>query len=51
MPILQADYTSLNHEEMAYAIGIKAKYIPMLMESYLGEVAPILKQLQNAIDQ
>ena len=51
MPILQADYTTLNHEEMADAIGIKAKYIPMLIESYLEESAPILAQLQNAIEE
>ena len=50
MPILQADYTTLNHEEMASAIGLKAKHIPMLIGSYLEEATPILEKLQNAID-
>ena len=49
MPILQADYTVLNHEEMANAIGLKAKYIPMLIGSFLEESEPLLEKIQTAI--
>ncbi len=51
MPILQADYTTLNHEEMASAIGLKAKHVPMLIGSYLEEAGPILEKLQTAIEE
>ncbi len=50
MPILQADYATLNHEDMASAIGLKAKHIPILIESYLEEAGPILQKLQTAIE-
>ena len=49
MPILTADYSNLNHEEMANAIGLKPKHIPMLVGSFIDESSSILKQLKDAI--
>lgn len=50
MPILQADYSNLNHEEMAASIGLKAKHIPILIESFLGESVAILDNLEEFIN-
>ncbi len=49
MSILTVDYSSLDHEEMAKAIGLKTKYIPMLIGSFLDESNPILESLQEVI--
>lgn len=49
MPILTADYSNINHEEMAMAIGLKAKHIPILIASFLEESVSILEELQNSI--
>ena len=49
MAILNPDYSSLNHEEMAAAIGLKAKHIPMLLGSFLEESIVILQNLEIAI--
>ncbi len=49
MPILNADYSNLNHEEMAASIGLKPKHIPMLIGSFLEESEEILKTLTDAI--
>ncbi|MDA7818239.1 Hpt domain-containing protein [Sulfurimonas sp.] len=50
MPILTADYSVLNHEEMAASIGLKAKHIPMLVGSFLEESAPLLESLEGSIN-
>lgn len=50
MPILNADYSSLNHEEMAASIGLKEKHIPMLIGSFLEESTDIMQALSCAID-
>jgi len=50
MPITNPNYSDLNHEEMASAIGLKAKHIPILVGSFLEESAPILESLEKAID-
>ena len=50
MPIVQADYSNLNHEEMAASIGLKPKHIPMLIGSFLDEAESILKDLSTAIE-
>jgi HPt (histidine-containing phosphotransfer) domain-containing protein len=50
MPISHPNYSSINQEEMAAAIGLKAKHIPLLVGSFLEESAPILQNLRNAID-
>ncbi len=50
MPILTADYSNLNHEEMAAAIGLKPKHMPMLIGSFLEEAEGILQSLSTAIE-
>ena len=50
MPILTADYSGLNHEEMAASIGLKPKHIPMLLGSFLEESQSILKSLSVAVE-
>lgn len=49
MSITNPDYSNLNHDEMAKVIGLKAKHIPILIASLLEESAPILNNLQTAI--
>ena len=49
MAIVNADYSNLNFEEMAAAIGLKSKHMPMLVGSFLEESEPILSKIQEAI--
>lgn len=51
MPILNADYSKLNHEEMAASIGLKAKHIPMLVGSFLEESTSILDALGESVEK
>ncbi len=48
MAILSADYTNINHDEMAAAIGLKVKHIPMLIGGFLDESVDILANLTAA---
>ena len=50
MAILSADYSSLDYEEMAKAIGLKPKHVPMLLASFMEEAQPILTALESSID-
>ena len=50
MPILNADYSSLNFDEMAAAIGLKPKHMPMLIGSFLDESTSIMQSLSDAIN-
>lgn len=50
MPILNPDYSNLNHEEMSAAIGLKVKHIPILVGSFLDESHTIMSSLEAAID-
>lgn len=50
MSISQVDYSNLNHEEMAVAIGLKVKHIPILLTSFLSESNNAIKKLQEAIE-
>jgi HPt (histidine-containing phosphotransfer) domain-containing protein len=50
MAILSADYSNMNHEEMAAAIGLKPKHIPMLVGSFLEESVGIMEKLTEAIN-
>jgi len=50
MPITNPDYTNLDHEVMAKAIGLKVKHMPMLIGSFLEESNPILEKLQSAVE-
>ncbi len=49
MPILNPNYSTLNYEEVAAAIGLKVKHMPMLIGSFLEESTTILENLQDAI--
>ena len=49
MAVLTADYTNINHDEMAAAIGLKPKHIPMLVGSFMEESVGILQNLTDAI--
>jgi len=49
MPILNVDYSSINHEEMAASIGLKSKHIPMLITSFIEESKQILDVLEESI--
>lgn len=50
MPILDADYSRVNHEDMAKAIGLKPKHIPLLIANFIEESASIMESLKNAIE-
>ena len=50
MAILSANYSNLDYEAMAGAIGLKAKHIPMLIGSFTGEAEGIMTNLKTAID-
>ena len=50
MPITNPNYSDLNHEEMASAIGLKAKHIPLLVGSFLEEANPIVEKIKIAIE-
>ena len=50
MPIQNTNYSNLNFDEMAAAIGLKPKHIPMLIGSFLEESANIIDALEAAID-
>ena len=49
MAILNANYANLNHEEIAKSMGLKPKYIPILVDSFKQEVASAIVELENAI--
>ncbi len=51
MPITNPDYTNLDHEVMAKAIGLKVKHMPMLINSFLTESSPILETMANQIQE
>jgi|FLOH01.1.fsa_nt_gi HPt (histidine-containing phosphotransfer) domain-containing protein len=50
MAILSADYSNLNYEDMAKAIGLKPKHMPMLVASFIEESEPTLKVLASSIE-
>ena len=50
MPILNANYSDLDFDEMALSIGLKPKHIPMLIGSFLEESESILTSLADAIE-
>lgn len=49
MPIVSADYSDLNFDDMAASIGLKPKHMPMLIGSFLEEADPIISDIKNAI--
>ncbi|MBW6488266.1 Hpt domain-containing protein [Sulfurimonas sp.] len=50
MPILDADYSRVDYEDMAKAIGLKPKHIPLLIASFIEESASTMESLKNAIE-
>lgn len=50
MPILYANYSNFDYEEMALSIGIKSKHIPVLIASFIDESKQILGLLQESIE-
>jgi HPt (histidine-containing phosphotransfer) domain-containing protein len=50
MPVLKADYSSINYEEMAKSIGLKPNYIPLLIASFSEESISILNALEDSIE-
>ncbi|MDQ1338779.1 MAG: hypothetical protein QG617_1747 [Campylobacterota bacterium] len=50
MPILYADYSRVNHEDMALAIGLKSKHIPLLIANFIEESTLIMESLKDAIE-
>lgn len=51
MPILNPNYSNLNFEEIAAAIGLKVKHMPMLIGSFLDESESIMNNLEEAIQK
>lgn len=49
MAVLNADYSNLNYDEMAAAIGLNAKHMPMLIGSFMEESTSIMDSLGEAI--
>ena len=49
MQFIAPDYSNLNFDEMAAAIGLKVKHIPILIMSFTEESQTILEQLKEAI--
>jgi len=50
MSIQNADYSSIDFEEMAKSIGLKAKHIPMLVGVFVEESTEILNNLELAVN-
>ena len=49
MPITNPDYSDLNYTQIAQAIGLKEKHMPLLIGSFIEESTPILENLKTAI--
>jgi HPt (histidine-containing phosphotransfer) domain-containing protein len=50
MPIQNIDYSNINYDEMAAAIGLKVKHMPMLVGSFIEESLATMDNLSAAID-
>ena len=51
MAILQADYSNIDHQDMATKIGLNIKHIPILIASFIEETQPAIEQLSTAIQE
>lgn len=51
MAILKANYSTIDHDALAAAIGIKNHYVPMLLESFKEESCALLETLYMAIQE
>ena len=50
MPIIQVDYSNLDHTSKAADIGLNVKHIPILIESFVQESNDAITKLKDAID-
>ncbi len=50
MAILDADYSALDYDSLASSIGLKTKYIPVLIKSFFDETTLILEALEESIE-
>lgn len=51
MAIVNVDYSSLDFDEMAAAMGLKSKHMPILVGSYLDEAKRILLKIEVAVSE
>jgi HPt (histidine-containing phosphotransfer) domain-containing protein len=51
MPILRANYSDIDHDELAAAMGLKKHYIAMLLESFKEESLALLDAFHRAIEE
>ena len=49
MAILHVDYSNIVFEDIATSIGIKASYVPVLVDSFVVESRESMKNLKEAI--
>ena len=50
MPIVSADYSSINYKKMAESIGLNSKYIPILIMSFVDESNSVMDDFKEAIN-
>ncbi len=50
MLVLNVDYSNLDYDNLALSIGVKTRYIPMIVESFLKETESILQILEKSIE-
>jgi len=50
MLVLNVDYSNLDYDDLALSIGVKARYIPMIIESFMKETDSILSILEKSIE-
>ncbi|HIP19694.1 MAG TPA: Hpt domain-containing protein [Sulfurimonas sp.] len=50
MAVSHPDYSVLDYDDMAKAIGLKPKHIPLLLSSFLEESEAILPKLKISIE-
>lgn len=47
---LNVDYSDLDYDNLALSVGVKNRYIPMIVESFLKETDLILETLEESIE-
>lgn len=50
MPILDVNYSNINHKEMAVSIGLKPKHMPFILASFISETTTLLNVLKEHVD-
>lgn len=49
MPILDVNYSNINHDEMAVSIGLKPKHMPLILASFISETTTLLHVLKEHV--